>query len=202
MELVLLVVVAVVLAATYVTWMAGRLDRILLAFPGLPAPVPIPGDEQRRHVRVEGARSALDAQLLRRAAAAGELAAQVGRHGLLPEELVTGLAEAARAARDPDPADREGIENDLSRSLRTALVALPPDDVLAGAGTAALLDDLARAATRVALARSFYNGAVDDTRALRGTRLVRWLHLAGHAPQPAYFEMDDAPLPRVPTPVG
>ena len=171
------VVVAVVLLATWVTWVAGRLDRL--------------------HVRVEAARAALDAQLLRRAAVAAELAAQAGRRGLVPESLGEALAAAARSARTPDPDDREGIENDLSRALRAALAALPDDQVLAGhPAVEGLLADLGSAVTRVALARSFYNGAVEDTRVLRRSRLVRWLHLAGHAPLPAFFEIDDAELPR------
>jgi hypothetical protein len=182
-ELVLAVVVAVVLVASYVTWMAGRLDRL--------------------HVRVEGAWASLDAQLLRRAAVAAELAAVAGRRGLLPDAILSDLAERARAARDPDPADREGIENDLSRALRAALVRLPDDELLGGcADLHEVLADLASAATRVGLSRRFYNGAVDDTRVLRRTRLVRWLRLAGHAAAPTYFEMDDSALPRVPAPIG
>jgi hypothetical protein len=180
--LVLAVVVAVVLVATYVTWVAGRLDRL--------------------HVRVEGAWASLDAQLLRRAAVAAELAAVATRRAMLPEAVAADLAERARAARDPDPDDREGIENDLSRALRAALVALPDDDLVAGADLHEVLGDLASAATRVGLARSFYNGAVDDTRVLRRTRLVRWLRLAGHAAAPTYFEMDDTALPRVPAAIG
>jgi hypothetical protein len=37
-----------------------------------------------------------------------------------------------------------------------------------------------------------HNDAVRDTLALRSRRLVRWLHLAGTAPMPAYFEIADA----------
>jgi hypothetical protein len=182
-KVVLLVVVAVVLVATYVTWVAGRLDRL--------------------HVRVEGARASLDAQLLRRAAVARELAAVAAARALAPPDVVAALAASARAAQDPDPADREGIENDLTRALRSALLALPPDDRLGGCpDLEQVLGDLASAVTRVGLARNFYNGAVDDTRVLRRTRLVRWLRLAGHAAAPSYFEMDDTALPRVPAPIG
>lgn len=183
MDLVLLAVVAVVLLATYVTWVAGRLDRL--------------------HVRIEAARASLDAQLLRRAAVAADLAADAGQSALLPADVAGGLAEAARCARSPDPADREGIENDLSWALRAALAALPGDDVLAADPRATrLLADLESATTRVGLARSFYNGAVDDTRLLRRTRLVRWLRLSGHAPLPAYFEIDDTAPVRAGEPAG
>jgi 8-oxo-dGTP pyrophosphatase MutT (NUDIX family) len=55
------------------------------------------------------------------------------------------------------------------------------------------------------LARRVHNDAVRDTLTQRRRRLVRWLKLAGTAPQPEYFEIveptlsgepDGAPLPR------
>jgi hypothetical protein len=44
---------------------------------------------------------------------------------------------------------------------------------------------------RVAIARRFYNDAVRDTRTLRGRRMPRILHLAGHREMPRYFDIDD-----------
>jgi hypothetical protein len=158
------VVAAVVAAATYVTWLAGRLDRL--------------------HARTDGARASLDAHLVRRAAAA----TLVADSATLPPDVAAALAEAARRAARAEAAEREATENDLSRALRAAaplLVAAPRP----------LVDDLAVAAGRVVLARRFYNDAVRDTRVVRERRLVRWLHLAGHAPPPAYFEIDDTPPP-------
>ena len=52
---VILIVVAAILVGVYVSWRAGRLDRL--------------------HARVEAARAALDAALVRRSAVALELAA-------------------------------------------------------------------------------------------------------------------------------
>ena len=43
------------------------------------------------------------------------------------------------------------------------------------------------------MARRFHNDAVRAARALRRHRTVRWLRLAGHAPFPLAFEMDDEP---------
>jgi hypothetical protein len=45
------------------------------------------------------------------------------------------------------------------------------------------------------IARRFYNDTVRDALVVRDKRVVRWLGLAGHAPHPAYFEMDDEELP-------
>lgn len=158
------VVALVVLLALYVTWTAGRLDRL--------------------HARVDAAWAALDAQLVRRAAAARALA------GLLPPGPATATLEAAATrALEAGPVAREAVENDLSRALRTALPLLPaarmPD---------ALREELSTASTRVGLARSFHNAAVADARLVRVRRLVRALHLAGHRAVPVHFDIDDTAL--------
>lgn len=179
MRLLVTVVTVVALVATYLTWLAGRLDRL--------------------HGRVEAARASLDAQLVRRAAAAGELAAYARAQGLLSDAEADGLAAAAAAARVAGTHDRELVENDLSRSLRAVLGAPPFLRVHAGDDTERLLGQLEAASTRVVIARRFYNDAVRDTRALRSRRVARWLRLAGHAPMPAYFEIDDTAVVAAPT---
>jgi hypothetical protein len=85
------VVALVVLIATYVTWIASRLDRL--------------------HARAGATQAALDAHLVRRAVAAAELAEVLGR----PE-----LRQAARAALEAVEDERESTENDLTRELRRA----------------------------------------------------------------------------------
>jgi hypothetical protein len=158
MEVVVAVVAAVVAIASYLTWTAGRLDRL--------------------HARVDAAEAALDAQLVRRAVAAEAL----------PRELVADLAvelrAVARAVRAAGRADREAAENDLSRLLRQLGLDREAPEVA----------ELSLAATRVGLARQFYNDAVRDTRAVRFKPMVRLLHMAGHRPMPAYFEIDDTGL--------
>lgn len=154
--------VLVALLVLYVTWTAGRLDRL--------------------HARVDAAAAALDAALVRRAAAARAVAAH------LPDGAeARALDAAADAALEAGPTGREGVENDLSRALRAAVPLLPaPDPVLAELGTAA---------SRVGLARSFHNAAVRDTRTIRLRRLPRALRLAGHRALPEFFEIDDTQLP-------
>lgn len=158
----LLVLVGVAfLIGFYVTWTAGRLDRL--------------------HARVDASWAALDAQLVRRAAAARAVAAH------LVDELAARLLDAAAsAALDGTVDHREMLENDLSRALKASLPLLVHDD----AGDAALAE-LDTAATRVGLARSFHNAAVKDTRSVRLRRLPRALRLAGHRALPQYFEIDD-----------
>jgi hypothetical protein len=41
------------------------------------------------------------------------------------------------------------------------------------------------------LTRRFLNDGVQAARLLRGSRWVRWFRLAGRAPSPQMFEMDD-----------
>lgn len=161
MTTVLVAVAVVVLLALYVSWTAGRLDRL--------------------HARVDAAWAALDAQLVRRAAAARAIAA------VLPDvPEARALDAAARAALDAGEDGREVRENDLSRALRAAVPLLAPG---------ADLDELETASTRVGLARSFHNAAVRDTRAVRLRRLPRALRLAGHRALPQYFEIDDTAVP-------
>ena len=152
----------------------------------------------RLHIRVDAARTGLDAALARRAA----VAAQVGvvirdgrsapgpRPRLGPNGTATTGASFPRPHPRPDPTtpvessalDPEAAANALGRALtRLDRAALPPDVRAA----------LADAEQLLVLARRVYNDAVRDTLGLRSRRLVRWLRLAGTAPMPAYFEIAD-----------
>jgi hypothetical protein len=151
---------ALVLLAAYVTWTAGRLDRL--------------------HARVDAAWAGLDAQLVRRAAAARSLVVYV------PDKQRAGaLDAAAQVALEASEEGRDTVENDLSRALRAVVPGLPPQ---------APVEELRAAASRVALARSFHNAAVHDTRIVRWRRMPRLLRLAGHRAMPTYFEIDDTAL--------
>jgi hypothetical protein len=168
-----LVLVGIVLVAGwYLFFSATRLDRL--------------------HARVEGARSALDAQLVRRASVSLQLAVS----GLFDPATSLLLADAAHGARDADEADREVAESNLTRALHAALadpgLAEALDEDPAGH---ALITELAAASKRVELARRFLNDAVRGARVVRRKRIVRYLRLAGHAPWPPTFEMDDTPHP-------
>jgi hypothetical protein len=154
------------LVAAYVTWTAGRLDRL--------------------HDRCAAARASLDAQLVRRAAAAAALARdhadELGGRAAL-------LAGAAEAALRADEDGRELAENDLTRELRH----------LPWTATAPPMGDVATAAARMTLARHIHNDAVRDTLALRWRRLPRALRLSASRPWPRYFDIDDSPPGRLPS---
>lgn len=164
MSTALWVALGIVAVACYVTWTAGRLDRL--------------------HAGVDARWAALDAQLVRRAATA---------RGLLPL-LAAGpdrdrLEAASAAALEAGADGREAVENDLTRALRAALPLLP-DTPEAGQARS----ELEAAVTRVGLARSFHNSAVQATRAVRRRRLPRALRLAGHRGLPTFFDVDDTAL--------
>jgi len=164
----IIAVAAAILVGVYVSWRAGRLDRL--------------------HARVETARASLEAALLRRSAVALELAAC----GLLDPATSLLLAEAAhdaRAAGEPN----ELAESDLTRALRAALGQPGFRAALAELGRGdELFAELEAAAHQVFLARKFYNDAVAVTRAARRRWLARLLRLAGGAPLPEFFEIDDS----------
>lgn len=175
--------------AWYLSYSAARLDRL--------------------HAKVEGAVSALDAQLVRRAEATLELATS----GALDPATSLLLADAASEALERhthqplshDPLDgqtfagREDTEANLTEVLRVALQA---DTVAAlradvdGAGA----DGLSRveaSALRVQLARRFHNDAVREAQRVRSKRVVRVFRLAGHAALPQRVDFDDVLPPAV-----
>jgi hypothetical protein len=195
--IIVLAVLALVLWGFYVSWRASRLDRL--------------------HNRTEAARTALDLALVRRASASAELASS----GQLDPASSLLLADAVRRARQAGPAERDLAESDLTRALRAtvdapgfraelwagdegdaapAVAAGPAPGVAASAGepdadpddAAELLDEVEQAANQVFIARKFYNDVAGRTLDARRRPLARVLRLSGSAPQPEFFEMDDA----------
>ncbi|HEV7934645.1 MAG TPA: hypothetical protein VGP70_20345 [Actinomadura sp.] len=157
-----------VVLGMYVSWRATRLDRL--------------------HARADTARAALDAALVRRAAVALEMAAS----RLLDPATSLVLARAAHEARTADAESREFAESDLSRALRAVVEQPDFRPTLADREDgAALLGELDAAAQKVSFARRFHNDAVSATRIARRRPLIRALPLAGRAPIPEFFEIDD-----------
>ena len=207
---IVLIAAAVLFLGVYVSWRAGRLDRM--------------------HTRLEAARAALDVTLVRRSSVALELASS----GFLDPATSLLLAGAAHDARggngdpdespgDPAPAGAanggtagragapsgglaragpasgdeltrsELAQSDLSRALRAAFAQPGFRASLTGRdGADELLAEVEAAVHQVFVARKFYNNAVAATREARRKPLVRLLRLAGNAGLPEFFEMDDS----------
>jgi hypothetical protein len=169
---IVIVVAAALLVGVYVSWRAGRVDRL--------------------HARVEMARAALDVTLLRRSSVASELASS----GLLDPatSLLLGAAvHGTRGGGTDGGRPRDLAESDLTRALRAAFSQPDFRASLSGKeGADELLAEVEAAAHQVFLARKFYNDVVAVTRDARRRPLVRVLHLSGNARAPEFFEMDDS----------
>jgi hypothetical protein len=211
---VVIAVVAVLFLGVYVSWRAGRLDRM--------------------HTRLQAARAALDVTLVRRSSVALELASS----GFLDPATSLLLASAAHEARGEvrsgsgqPPAERapaelalaelapaewgpgerppgelapylepgdeltrsELAQSNLSRALRAAFTQPGFRSSLeATDGAGELIAEVEAAAQQVFVARKFYNTAVAVTREARRKPLVRLFRLAGNAPLPQFFEIDDS----------
>ena len=169
MTRIIIIIAVALLVGVYISWRAGRLDRL--------------------HARLDTARAALDAALLRRSSVALELASS----GLLDPATSLLVAGAAHDARTAPPGDQELAESDLTRALRAAFGQPDFRASLAGrAGAEELLAETEAAAHQVFLARKFYNDVVAATRDARGRPLARVLRLSGRARAPEFFEMDDS----------
>ena len=177
---IVIVVAVALLAGVYVSWRAGRIDRL--------------------HARVEMARTALDVTLLRRSSVALELATS----GLLDPATSLLLAGAVHGTRQGGPGGthppgqdrdrpRDLAESDLTRALRAAFSQPGFRASLNGKeGADELLAEVEAAAHQVFLARKFYNDMVAATREARRRPLARILRLSGRAQAPEFFEMDDS----------
>jgi hypothetical protein len=197
---IVLVVAAALFIGVYVSWRAGRIDRL--------------------HTRVDMARAALDATLLRRSSVALELATSglldpatslllaaavdgtrpggSGRYGGVDNPPVTG---GSRGVVPPDQhRPRDLAESDLTRALRAAFSQPDFRSSMSGKeGADELLAEVEEATHQVFLARKFYNDVVALTRDARRRPLARLLRLSGSAPAPVFFEMDDSLIADTPS---
>ena len=158
---VLLIAFLILLLAWYLSFLAGRLDRL--------------------HHRVETSWEHLDALLQRRAAIALEIS-----HS---EEIdpATGmlLMAAAYQAREANIIERNEAETSLSETLR--LLSKEAKNEIGGT----LLGELERVTEKIALAVTIHLEAVNSARALRSKIIFRIFRLAGHAPLPVRYSFED-----------
>jgi hypothetical protein len=177
---VLIGVVVIGSIVVYLSSTAGRLDRL--------------------HHRIETAFAALDAQLLRRSAAAQDLASS----GFLDPASSLLLSSAAQGTLVANPLEadvRAAAESELTRAINAVFDDADmvdeirdeahPDEVLADQ----LLTELALACRRTEFARRFHNDVVRSCTQLRRKRVCLWFRLAGHTPMPSTIDFDDSPPP-------
>jgi hypothetical protein len=179
---VVVVLCVLLVLAWYLSYSAARLDRL--------------------HAKVEGALSALDAHVVRRAEASLELA----NSGAL--DPASGFLLAAAASQSLELvnertfesdllegqhfAGREAVESELTEILHAALPPEVTREIRAkGDPGAATLERVREASLRVQLARRFHNEAVKEVQRVRTKRVVGLFRLAGHADLPQTVEFDD-----------
>jgi hypothetical protein len=173
MSVVLLVLLVLGALTVLLSWTAGRHDRL--------------------HIRLTTAATSLDLQLADRVTCTMRIATSPV---LDPASALVLLAAADEARGGHGREGHEAAESRLSQALRAVLgdeelveelwrLAAPEDRQA--------LADLASACERVQFAASFRDELVTRTLQMRRRRLVAWLHLAGHAPWPTRFVLDDAP---------
>ena len=156
-------VILAVLLSMWITFTLTRLDRL--------------------HARVDAAWAALDAQLVRRAAALQHVAESTDS-GVRPD-LRRPCEQVAQAALGVEgELERQAAENAVGHMI-TRLAEV--DEPLHPEAEA----ELREGAARVQVARRFYNDAVRDTRTLRARRMPRLLRLAGRRVMPQFFDIDD-----------
>jgi hypothetical protein len=167
--------IGLVLGAVTVTlsWLAGRLDRL--------------------HIRLTTAHASLERQLGDRVGAT----VRVASSGLLDPASAVVLMSAAEMARtSAGTADHERLQSALSETLRAVFADEPVvADLWRTADDAdrSALADLAAACERVRLAHGFHDDLVRRTQSMRRRWMVRWFRLAGHAPWPVAYPIDDEP---------
>lgn len=187
-------VLLLVLVTGWLSWTAGRLDRM--------------------HLRCEASLASLQTQLVRRASLAAELAtggltdpasalllletAAVSRDRAARDSAGRACAGRDSAGRDSagrGSAGRDSAGRDAGRDgswqehsdLTAVLLAVQLPTV----EEEPLMGDLSEACRRVSLARRIHNDQAATTMDLRSRRRVRWFRLAGGAPVPEMIAFDD-----------
>ncbi len=155
------ILLAMILAiGWYVSYTAVRLDRL--------------------HHRLDATAAALEAQLVRRAQGAADLAYE----GVLDPASAALVLEAAHDTlqhHGPWTHQRAEAESSLTQILNLVAADLSHNKQ----------SEIEDRALRVRLARTFHNEAVTITRSVREQSLVRWLHLAGHTDLPQHVVFID-----------
>lgn len=159
----LLVILAVMVSAWYLSFTATRLDRL--------------------HHRVETSWANLDVLLQKRAAVALEIA-----HSDIADPASSMLLTAAAyQARDANIQNRSQAESGLSGALG---LLLEDSEHLATKADSALLTELSVLTDKIGVAIAIHTDAVARTQMVRGKFVVKAFRLAGTAPLPITYEFE------------
>ena len=147
----------------YLTFSAGRLDRL--------------------HHRVETSWATLDSLLQRRAA----IALEVARSAITDPATSLLLTASAYQARSADIEDRSSAESVLSGALG---MMLSERESIVAKSDQALLFELEQLTDKIKIAIAMHVEAVTRTQLIRRKLVIRLFRLAGKAPLPVTYEFE------------
>jgi hypothetical protein len=160
---VVLSAVFALLAFWYLSFSAGRLDRL--------------------HHRVETSWATLDSLLQRRAA----IALEIARSAITDPATALLLTASAYQARGADIEDRSSAESVLSGALG---MMLAERDSIVAQSDQALLHELEQLTDKIKVAISIHVESVTRTQLIREKLVFRMFRLAGKAPLPVTYEFE------------
>jgi hypothetical protein len=160
---VVLVAVFALLTFWYLSFSAGRLDRL--------------------HHRVETSWATLDSLLQRRAA----IALEIARSAITDPATALLLTASAYQARSADIEDRSSAESVLSGALG---MMLAERESIVAQSDQALLHELEQLTDKIKVAISIHVESVTRTQLIREKLVFRIFRLAGKAPLPVTYEFE------------
>ena len=163
MRYIVLFAVFAVLTFWYLSFSAGRLDRL--------------------HHRVETSWATLDSLLQRRAA----IALEIARSAITDPATALLLTASAYQARSADIEDRSSAESVLSGALG---MMLAERESIVAQSDQALLHELEQLTDKIKVAISIHVESVTRTQLIREKLVFRIFRLAGKAPLPVTYEFE------------
>jgi hypothetical protein len=157
------VAVFAILTFWYLSFSAGRLDRL--------------------HHRVETSWATLDSLLQRRAA----IALEIARSAITDPATALLLTASAYQARSADIEDRSSAESVLSGALG---MMLAERESIVAQSDQALLHELEQLTDKIKVAISIHVESVTRTQLIREKLVFRIFRLAGKAPLPVTYEFE------------
>jgi hypothetical protein len=165
---ILFLILGVLLSAWYLSFIAGRLDRL--------------------HHRVETSWEHLDALLQRRAA----IAIEISHLPQLDPATAIVLSAAAFGAREASIVERSEAESTLSGTL--ALIEPDLGEMPVTASTSNVLKELQVISEKIKVGVVIHMESVSAARNLRAKFICRIFKLAGRAPLPVTYAFEDEQL--------